>query len=560
MPRPTQINLDDLDRGTAALPEVLKMMGYSSLRKGQEEPVTRLMMGQDVLAILPTGGGKTAIYAAVTKALEHKTIVFSPLVALMQDQVQSLNKKGVRAAAVNSAQPEVLNTSALQSWAAGKLDVLLVAPERMENPQFCAAVDMCPPSMVAGDEIHCASTWSTVFRPSYARLGDFVAKYNPKVVLAITATATKEIVADVKRILGIENCAMCKYLPPRTNIELHSKFVQEENLYHEVLRKVRSIQGPIIVYCSTVQDVKSMTKFLADMGEEVTFYHGQITSVSDKAINQDEFMSGRKRIMVATNAFGMGIDKADIRGIIHMSPPGSVEAISQEVGRAARDGKKAESWMFNTPRGMQMQNYLFKTGNPRAKEVEKVFGFLHDRQDSKGDVRMTVEDIKKAVKIDATQGALNMLTNFGCITRYTPDTDIRQFFLNDDNMESLDNATQKLIIQGIREGGLRKGLTAEGWSIWEVDYAMVVRASGRTAPTVQSHLRQLEKNNFLQAVPTFKGKVTHIERPPTEEELEMAAMRYIAEKKKLDDVVTYCDLPDDKKQDYLTHYFDLDGE
>lgn len=553
-----------------ALPGVLKLMGYASLRDGQEEPITRLMMGNDVLAILPTGGGKTAIYAAVTKAQEHKTVVFSPLVALMQDQVQSLNRKGIRAAAVNSAQHEVLNTSALQAWGDDKLDVLLVAPERMDNPQFIASMDMCPPSFVVVDEGHTISQWAAVFRPAYTKVGDFVSKYNPKLVLVLTATATDQIVDDIKRIIHIEDCVLCKHLPPRRNLKLHSEFVDDSDLMSAMYRKVKDIKGPCIVYCPTVNMVTSATKFLADMGESVTFYHGQMTGTSempegrhtgvvpDKAINQEEFMSGRKRIMVATNAFGMGIDKADIRGIIHLSPPGSVEAISQEVGRAARDGEEAHCWMFNTPNGGRVQNHLFASSNPKGWEVEKMYKYLETKQDSSATVRMTVEDMKKELSMDAAQGALNMLTNCGCIERYKETTDVRTFMLNPEMEEQ--TGTPKAIVDAIRDGGLCKGKSAAGWEVWEVDFTYVVRSTGKVASTVTSNINKMTKANVLQTTPKFSGKITRLIHPPTKEDIKTVDIRWNVEKRKMDDVLKYLELPDDEKQDFLVHYFDLKSD
>lgn len=541
-----------------ALDSVLADMGYKSLRPGQEEPITRLMMGNDVIAILPTGGGKTAIYAAVTKALNYKTIVFSPLVALMADQVQSLNKKGVRAAAVNSAQSEVLNTTALQDWSNDLLDVLIVAPERMESPQFLAAVDMCCPEMVTVDECHTVSQWAATFRVSYTKVGNFIDKYEPRIVLALTATATKKILEDVKRILHIENCVVCRHLPARTNIELHSTFVEDADLRSAVLNKVRSIKGPIIVYCPTVKQVTEMTKFLASMGEEVTFYHGQMTSTTDKAINQEEFMSGRKRVMVATNAFGMGIDKADIRGIIHVSPPGSIEAVSQEVGRAARDGKPSQCWMFNTPTGMNVQKWLFISSNPSSRELMSVYNYLNRHKDSGGEVRLTTEEIKGELGIESVQGALNLLVNYGCITRYTPEHDIRTFFVNPEKRDEVKKGVREAIVDGLYSLGVNKGKTAMNWDSLEIDMAALVRHTGKMAATVSSHLRQMQKDNVLQAAPVFRGKVTRVEREPTAEELEMTDVRYEVEKQKMDDVVTYLQTPDSEKHKFLSKYFEID--
>ena len=304
------------------VPEVLTKLGYSGLREAQIPCINRILGGEDTFCILPTSGGKTLIGLVPTLVNNWKTIIFSPLIALMKDQVDSLCLKKVRAGALNSSQTDTENWAELKDWTEGLTQVLYVAPERISNPQFRQAMKQVPPNFVIVDEAHVMSKDSATFRPAYMACGDFIRDFQPEQVLALTATATKEIVDDVKRILGTPDMAIERHYTPRLNLHMtSSKCMDLDEVLWEALEIIRKIKGSVIVYCATVKNVIRVTDFLKQAGENVTFYHGQITQPSVKDMNQDAFMSGRVRIMVATNAFGMGIDKADIEGIIHIDPP-----------------------------------------------------------------------------------------------------------------------------------------------------------------------------------------------------------------------------------------------
>ena len=214
--RTSAVNIESLIRGSSRLPWVLEnVMGYPSLRAGQEAPITNIMGQRDTICILPTGTGKTAVFVIPTLCLDWKTLVFSPLVALMRDQVQSLQRMGIRAGQMSGMQNDAENAMAAQQWMAGELQMFYVAPERLRNELFQQAMKAVKPNMVVLDEAHTLSQWSDNFRPDYCKVGDFIVAYNPDVVTAFTATAPDEAIADIRRVLGLQEAQKIVHYPIR---------------------------------------------------------------------------------------------------------------------------------------------------------------------------------------------------------------------------------------------------------------------------------------------------------------------------------------------------------
>lgn len=572
MTRPIRSTPEDLMAGLDALPKVLSDMGFKSLRPAQETPVLQLLSGRDVFAILPTGGGKTLIHACVTKALGKHNVVFSPLVALMADQVEAMTRMGLRCAAINSSQPDALNRTALAEWADGAIDTLLVAPERMENEQFMNAMRLCKPTMVTVDEAHCLSIYAAVFRSSYTKVGNFIDEFNPDLVLAITATATNNIVRDVKKICRIENCALCKNFVPRDNIKLHSvwfnapysRYGRDKELERSMLSKTRKLieetDGSCIVYCSTVSDVEMVTKFLTQVGISTTFYHGQITNDVFKRSNQEDFMKDRAKVIVATNAFGMGIDKPDIRLIVHFTPPGSVEAIAQETGRASRDGKIAHCWMFNYPGATGVQSFLAGKSNPTGNDVRKVFRYLDRIKDADGNVYETVANMEKTTGVETVSGALSILSNFECIERYENATKVFKILIGQNTVSEDMSPTRKAILDVVKEDGVFEKATGDHGRLYSIDMNLIVKKLAKVETTIMTHLRQLQKEGKIDLFPPFRGKVTRVLKDPSEEEYAWADEWRDAEMGKIQDIEKYLKTPDEQKTKFLTDYFKLDEE
>lgn len=553
--RPCINNIQQLAKGIGNLPKVLDAMGFPSLRENQKDPINTVLAGRDTFAILATGGGKTALFAIPTMALEWKALVFSPLIALMRDQVKSLNKKGLRTAAINANNKPGQNAVILQDWLDDRLDVLFIAPERIDDEETMNALCNVKPDLVVLDEAHTMSQWATGFRPAYRKCGELVERIDPSVVLALTATATDEIINDVKSILHIEKCAVHWNYEPRLNLHLSSEYVDgDEDLKEKLLKKVRSIDGSVIVYADTIKHISMLSNFLANAGETVAFYHSKMRTC-DRDINQDAFMRGSCRVMVATNAFGMGIDKADIRGIIHAYPPGSIEAISQETGRAARDGGQAECHMFYN--NFFTQKFLAGMNFPGQNSVYSMYKLIEKKADNDGLVMATVQDLMEEAHMsasDGAEGALAYLNYIGCVERFESDKNICHFVFIGGTPKS---NTHKKTLDTILKAGIPVGTNGMGEPKYELDISLVASMIPCSDNTVKNHLKAMDKEGIIIYTPPFTGKVTKVLRPPTDEEYRQADIRRGKELSKVTGVEQYCRCADKDKQQFLLDYFTL---
>lgn len=547
----------DKDRATLAwkkVPEALNKMGFTELRGAQKPCINAILGGQDVFCVLPTGGGKTALAAIPTLVFEYKTVVFSPLIALMKDQIDSLNKKGIRAGAINSNLSDAENSRTLQDWVRGDIQVLYVAPERISHPQFDIIMQQLPPDFVVLDEAHTLSQWAASFRPAYVACGAFIEKVRPKQVVALTATATPEIIEDVKRTLGTPNMVLERHYTARMNLHLSSEILSEDaDLLPKILEKVRSIKGSCIVYCSTVNTLTEVVQYLSQAGESVTYYHGQMTNQTQKDQNQDTFMNHRARIMVATNAFGMGIDKADIEGIIHANPPGSVEAIAQEIGRAARDGRDAVCHMFATPRGLHMQEVFWNLSNPEPDTIRKTFGFIKTRADKDNVLQMTGKEIEDAIGDEGASAALNYLVSLGCVERFKPEAKIATVTFPERELNL--TPAKQLVYDSVKKYGMRMATSSAGSPVYQVALESLTAALKKTEATITSTLRQLGKDGIIIYDPPFKGKLTRIIKDLTQQDLDVAKYRRETEWQKVAAARNYLTCPDSDKQNFIVSYF-----
>ena len=322
--------------------EILKQyFGYDSFRPGQDELVQAILSGRDTLGIMPTGAGKSICYQVPALALPGLTLVVSPLISLMKDQVGALNEAGVPAACINSAMSFEEMRDALYFAGRGQYKLLYVAPERLTAPFFLDFARRVPISMVTVDEAHCISQWGQDFRPSYLKILDFLAALPQRpLVSAFTATATAEVRDDIIRALGLEEPFVITTGFDRPNLYFAVEKPSSKPsalLAHLMQRRDKS--G--IVYCSTRKNVEEICDLLLSRGLPATRYHAGLDP-DERRENQDDFLYDRKTIMVATNAFGMGIDKSNVSFVIHYNMPKNMESYYQEAGRAGRDGEPAE--------------------------------------------------------------------------------------------------------------------------------------------------------------------------------------------------------------------------
>jgi len=348
---------------------------HSSFRPGQLEVIDSVLSGRDVVAVMPTGSGKSLCYQLPALLLEGTTIVVSPLIALMKDQVDTLRRLGIAAAAIHSAVPGPEKASAEKDFLAGGLDLLYVAPERFAHAAFRHMLERAAVTRLVVDEAHCISQWGHDFRPDYLRLGELRARLKLPVA-AFTATATPEVRADIIRQLGLVRAVELVSGFERPNLTLAVETCRSRADKARLLDKVLAeVDPPGVVYAATRKNVESWSEFLQLKGLRTARYHAGLDD-SERRRAQDGFLSGRAEVIAATNAFGMGVDKKDIRFVVHADLPGSVEAYYQEVGRAGRDGLASRCVLLFSAADVRTQEFFLAGSNPKPAVFRRVWHLL----------------------------------------------------------------------------------------------------------------------------------------------------------------------------------------
>ena len=340
--------------------QVLKeTFGYTTFRQGQERLVDSTLSGRDVLGIMPTGSGKSICFQVPALLFPGITIVVSPLISLMKDQVSALNAAGIHAAYINSSLTEGQFRKAMEFARQGRYKIIYAAPERLMTESFLALAQEVPISMVAVDEAHCISQWGQDFRPSYLKIVDFIQQLPMRPVLAAyTATATKAVKEDILCILGLKNPDVLVTGYDRKNLYFAvEKPKNKTEALLEYLRRNSEKSG--IIYCNTRKTVEEVHQELVQAGYPVVRYHAGL-SEEEKKQNQEDFIYDAAPIMVATNAFGMGIDKSNVRFVIHYNMPKDIESYYQEAGRAGRDGEPGECILYYGGQDVKMNEFLME--------------------------------------------------------------------------------------------------------------------------------------------------------------------------------------------------------
>ena len=371
--------------------------GIPSLRPVQERVVSRVLAGGDAMVVLPTGSGKSLCYQLPSLVLGRQRraaheppgvgVVFSPLIALMEDQVAGLRQRGIDAAYINSTLGKRERDARYRALARGEYELIYATPERMLKPEFVDALAHVPGgvNLLAIDECHCISRWGHDLRPAYARVGEFRAVMGHPVTLALTATATAEVRSDVRHILGADERSMPLFATPidRPNLALDSRDVWDDDDKSRAIRETaQACPGTGIVYFALIKD---LDRFAARLRREMpertlAIYHGQLDPREKKRV-YDRFASARPDdglVMLATNAFGMGVDKPDIRFVIHAQVPGSIESYHQEVGRAGRDGLPSRCLVLYAQDDLAIQQQFIEWKNPAASVVHEVIRVMRD--------------------------------------------------------------------------------------------------------------------------------------------------------------------------------------
>ena len=342
--------------------EALKRyFGYDSFRPGQEEIVSALLAGRDALAIMPTGAGKSLCYQVPALLLPGLTLVISPLISLMKDQVMALQNAGIPAGCIHSAMSVEELREAYRDTRFGAYKILYIAPERLLTDGFCALAQELEISLLAVDEAHCISQWGQDFRPSYLKILDFLQKLPRRPALAaFTATATAQVRSDIVRILQLQDPVTVVTGFDRPNLRFEVLRPQDKRrALLELLEERRDKSG--IVYCATRKGVEQICELLQSSGFAASRYHAGL-SPDERRQNQEDFICDRCTVMVATNAFGMGIDKSNVSFVIHYNMPKSLEAYYQEAGRAGRDGENADCVLLFAPADVETARFLIENG------------------------------------------------------------------------------------------------------------------------------------------------------------------------------------------------------
>ena len=344
--------------------------GFPAFRAGQQTLIDAVLSGRDALGVMPTGGGKSLCYELPALLLPGMTLVVSPLISLMKDQVMALRNAGIPAGCINSSMSldELRETYRDARYGAYKL--LYVAPERLLTDGFCSLAQELEIPLVAVDEAHCISQWGYDFRPSYLRIAELRERLPEVPVLALTASATPAVARDIMRQLRFAEPHVLRSSFARPNLSYAVRHDEDKN--EQLLRVVRNVAGSGIVYVRTRDGCEQLTEFLRDAGVAATCYHGGLAN-AERSIRQEEWLAGRTRIMVATNAFGMGIDKADVRFVVHYSMPDSLESYYQEAGRAGRDGKRAYAVLLVAPDDAERVQRRFDLQFPPLDEIRDIY-------------------------------------------------------------------------------------------------------------------------------------------------------------------------------------------
>lgn len=347
-----------------------KHWGHNAFRALQEDIILSAVAKKDTLALLPTGGGKSICFQIPGLAIGGTCLVISPLIALMTDQVQNLKQKGISAVAITSVMNAKEIDIALNNAAYGHVQFLYVSPERIENENFRQKLSYLPIGLIAVDEAHCISQWGYDFRPSYLKIAELRQYFPNTSLIAVTASATEEVIADIQHKLQFKNQAVFKQSFERKNIRYVVQ--QEENKYARLLKIIKNIGGSGIVYVRNRKKTEEISFWLKQQQISASFYHAGIKA-NERTVIQQNWIENKQQVIVATNAFGMGIDKPDVRFVVHLDLPESLEAYFQEAGRAGRDEKPAYAILLCNNNDAFTLKEQFEKKTPTVDEIKQVY-------------------------------------------------------------------------------------------------------------------------------------------------------------------------------------------
>jgi ATP-dependent DNA helicase RecQ len=540
----------------------LPRFGLTEFRHGQKEVISTVLAGQDCLCVMPTGGGKSLCYQLPAVVLDGLTLVVSPLIALMKDQVDQLHALGLPVTFINSTISLAEQNNRLLRMAAGEYRMVYVVPERFRSGKFIDAVRAVGIKLLAVDEAHCISQWGHDFRPDYARLGYFRRTLGNPTAIALTATATDNVRRDIIEQLDLHE--------PRTFIT----GFERPNLFYQVLASRGERQktemllqflgetpGPGIIYASTRKRAEEVAELLAAQTKRrVAVYHAGMLP-DQRRLAQDAFMDGRCDIVVATNAFGMGIDKADVRSVVHYNIPGSLEAYYQEAGRAGRDGLDSRCLMLYSGSDIYIQRFFIDSSYPDREYVAQVYDFFRGLKDDP--IELTQQEVKETLGLSlSAEGVGNceqLLEGAGVLERLMSSQNLASVRIDSDLPTLVDLLPKQAKVQ-------RKVLRAVERLVGPRRQELIPFSPNRLAvddeidqPSIMHALHELNRLEAFTYLPPFRGRAIRMVRrdlPFDKLDIDFAALelRKSSELEKLNRIVAFA-LGGSCRQQEILRYF-----
>ncbi len=399
--------------------------GLDDFRAGQREAIENVLNGCHSLVVMPTGSGKSLVYQVCALALPGTALIISPLIALMKDQVDRLQTHGIAATFINSSLSAGEQLRRMEKLRRGEYRMVYIAPERLRSRPFLDALRAAQVSLLAIDEAHCISQWGHDFRPDYLTLGAMRKVLGNPVTLALTATATPEVQDDIMRQLGLEDSARVVTGFARENLVFHVRFTPDLRAKQNAIRKVLgAVRGAGIIYVGTRREAEDLAATIeAEFRVPTYVYHGGMDR-NQRSLVQDSYLRDPNAVMIATNAFGMGVDRPDVRFVVHFSIPGTLEAYYQEAGRAGRDGRLAQCMLLFAPQDRNLQEWFIENDSPSRNELVSLHRAISTRVREEGIAKVSPDELVRATRLFEVKlrVGLSQLERYGALERLRDDS------------------------------------------------------------------------------------------------------------------------------------------